>query len=456
MLWTEKYFPKSKEEFVGNSDAVEGAFSWASKWCESTQPPLLLWGPTGTGKTCLAYLIANSFGWSVVETNSSDFRSKELVEKIVGSASQNATFFGSKRLILIDDVDALTKNDRGGASAIASILKSIKNPVILTANDIYSNKSISSLRFICKTFEFKKINYVSMANRLLEILDLEKIMYDVEAVKELAKNSSGDMRSALLDLQTLSISGKITLGSVSSLGSRERQQKIFNVMKSIFKGTNFMEVRSVRSQSDLSNDLIFKWVEENIPRQYSNPIDVALAFNRLSRADVFNGRIFRRQNWVFLRYSTELAAEGVALSKQKTYSDFVMYQFPSILSFLSKTSGTRSLKKNLCKKIGEKTHSSSRKVLSSDLPFLKQVFRDTDKAIVLTAFFDLDANELSVLLDAKPDSKKIKNILEKASEIVTINSTQKKFSKIENQVEQLKEDDLKENQENKVEQTKLF
>lgn len=417
-LWTDKYLPKKEEEFIGNSEILRHAFEWAKAWQRGEkQPPLLFWGQTGAGKTALAYLVAGHLKWDVVELNSSDLRSKEAIEKVVGAASQNASFFGGRRLILLDEVDALTRDDRGGASAISAIIKEASNPIVLTANDIFVDKSVSNLRFICKTFEFKKINYVSMAARLKEILEQERIEFEEEAVKELAHNSSGDMRSALLDLQTLSISGKIMMGGVNSLGSREREQKVFSVMKTIFKGTSFIEVREARSRSDLSNDMLSMWVEENIPRQYTHAPDVALAFDRLSRADVFNGRIMRRQYWGFLRYSSELASEGVALAKENPSKDFVMYQFPTLLSMLSKNSWLRALKKELGKKIGRKMHSSSREIISRDLPFLKAILQKKENAVALAALCDLDEKEIAFLLDTSPDTKKVQSIIEAASEI---------------------------------------
>ena len=415
-LWTDRYVPKKEEEFIGNSEIVAHAIEWAKAWQRAEkQPPLLLWGQTGSGKTALAYLVAGMFKWDVVELNSSDLRSKDAIEKIVGAASQNASFFGSRRLILLDEVDALTRNDRGGASAISAVLKEAANPVILTANDIYADKAISALRFVCKTFEFKKINYISMAVRLREILGIDKVQFDEEAVKELARNCAGDMRSALLDVQTLCLGGDITMDAVKLLGSREREQKVFTVMKAIFKSMSFDEVRTLRSATDLSSEMLFNWVDENIPRQYTSVPDIALAFDRLSRADIFNGRIMQRQYWGFLRYSSELSAEGVALAKEKPSGSFVMYQFPGLLSMLSRTSGARSLRKELGKKIGKKMHSSSHEIISRDLPYLRAISKKRENAVSLAAACDLDEKEIAFLLETSPDTKKVQSILEEAT-----------------------------------------
>jgi replication factor C large subunit len=429
MLWTDKYFPRTENEFVGNSEVLDSALQWAKLWNSGERmPPLLLWGHTGTGKTCLAYLIAKKFGWSILELNSSDLRSKDVIERVVGAASQNSSFSGSKRLILIDEIDAMASVDRGGVGAVASLIKNSFNPIILTANDIFSEKSVSQLRFICKALEFKKINYVSIAKKLREILVGEKIPFDNEAVEELAKNSGGDMRSALLDLQSVSFSGKVSIDAVKLVASRERQQKVFEVMKSIFRGKLFADAREARLRSDLSPDMLFNWVDENIPRQYKNHVDVANAFDILSRSDIFNGRIYRRQHWGFLAYSTELAAEGVCLSKSVPNFDFVVYQFPSLLSTLSKSSPLRSLKKELGKKIGSKMHSSSKEVVKSDLPFLKDIFSKRENAVSLSAVFDLDENEIGFLLGKGPETKVVQSIFADAQELKAKLSKPKFFS----------------------------
>ena len=215
-LFTDKYFPKNFGEFIGNTEIVDDTIKWAENWQNNVpQKPLLLFGAPGLGKTALALLVAKQFGWQLFEMNSSDLRNKDNIERIAGSATNNASLFGNKRLILIDEIDSLQSIDRGGAAAIATIVKNSNNPVILTANEIYSDKKLLPLRTITQLKEFKKINYLSIAKRLREICDLEKISFDAEAIKELAKNSGGDFRSALLDLQN--ISDGITMDSVKEI-----------------------------------------------------------------------------------------------------------------------------------------------------------------------------------------------------------------------------------------------
>src|SRR3989344_8996439 len=91
-LWTETFNPKTTEEFIGNSEIVESAMKWAEAWGKGhKQKPLFLWGQSGAGKTCLAMLIAKLNGWDLFELNASDFRSKQIIEKLAGAAAMNAS-----------------------------------------------------------------------------------------------------------------------------------------------------------------------------------------------------------------------------------------------------------------------------------------------------------------------------------------------------------------------------
>jgi replication factor C large subunit len=409
-MWVEKYAPTSLSAMVGNPEAITEVRMWASAWKQGQlQKPLLLVGPPGVGKTTSAYSVAKEHGWSLVEFNASDTRNKETIEKVVKGAAMNASFSGNLRLILLDEVDGVHGNDdKGCLSAILDVLREGRNPIILTANDIYGDKRLAGIRTYCKVIQLRKIPYPTIAKFLRDVAEKEKIDYDALSINELAKNSSGDMRAALIDLQSLStISNKITLEDVQQSGYRERGDNIFNAMRTLFVSTSLSEIRRARSSVEVDPDLLKKWVDENIPRQFPMPASLASAYDGLSRADIFDGRIFRRQHYGFLKYSGDMVA-SVGLRTNERAHGFISYQFPAILKRLSLQKG--SSKKAAIAKIQEHVYGSRRRI-AQEL-FFWPIFMENDshpEHWVKT--FGFDEDELGFLLNTSPSSAKIKKIM---------------------------------------------
>ncbi|HNV01045.1 MAG TPA: replication factor C large subunit [archaeon] len=423
-LFTDIYFPKDFEEFIGNVEIVDFTIDWAKKWSEGKkQKPLLFFGSPGVGKTALALLTAKVMNWQLFESNASDLRNKEEIEKVAGAAAGNASLFGGLRLVLLDEIDCLQVQDRGGASAIASIVKESNNPVILTANDLYGDKKLLPFRTICELKEFKKINYLSIAKKLREICDKENISYEDEAIKELAKNSSGDYRSALLDIHSLS--PNITLTDVKNLDSRQRKEKVFSVLTKIFKGHDLKEINQFVYNSEIPNDLLIRWIEENIPRQFDSK-DSAKAFDYLSKGDIFNGRIMRRQHYSFLKYSNFLSTTAVGLSRLKDYHSFTPFQFPSLLNSLSANSSSRALRKSIAKKVAKKIHCSSSQAVQD--MWLLSLLIQSNNAEHLVLGFDFDEKEIMFLLGGKKE-KKAEELLTKSKELEKKIIYEKSFNK---------------------------
>ena len=75
-------------KLISIENQVKEATSWLKNWKQQQKKGLILWGYPGTGKTVLAYQLAEKFNYAVIEFNASDLRDKNflvrLKEKVVG------------------------------------------------------------------------------------------------------------------------------------------------------------------------------------------------------------------------------------------------------------------------------------------------------------------------------------------------------------------------------------
>ncbi len=378
-----KYRPKKMHDVLGNEEVKETLVKWLLKWLKGEkQKPILLWGPAGTGKTSVAHALAKEYELQLVELNASEMRDKASIERIVNGAMLSSQLFGKGKIIFIDDADAMaTKEDRGGITALASILKNVNAPVLLTAGN-YWDRKIAPLRTEVHALEMKRISPGAIASLLKEVAKKEKIELSEKEINEIAKNSEGDVRSALNDLET------------KMQGKRDRKREIFEVMKAIFKSNDFPTIARAVWMADIDHDLLKLWIDQNIPVEYENKKDIAVAYNWLSRADVFDGRIINRQCWDFLRYSTSLMSYGVASAKEKTYMKFTKYQYPTYLRKMGQTMSARRMRKALFLKLGKKAHLSSKRA-SEMAGIFKEIAKKNKKEF--SDFYRLDEDESEFL-----------------------------------------------------------
>jgi len=387
MLLTEKYSPEKIDEFIGNEESRMKIKQWILNWMrKEKQRPILVHGPTGVGKTSLAYAMGKEFDIDIIEMNSSDIRNKKRIERVMSSTLLAGTLTGKGKMLLIDDVDVLNRNDRGAASAISSLFKEANAPIILTAEDPW-NKKLSQLRQQCMMVELKKVTSVSIFKLLKKIAEKENILLHDDFLREIAENSNGDVRSALNDLQA------------RMPGHRDRKKDIFQRMKIIFKSKTYKDAREA-TLGDIDYDLIKLWVDENIPNEYEYTEDLAAGYDVLSRADIFDGRI-KHSRWSLMRYSIILATVGVGLAKKDMYRKFTRYSFPNYLKKMSRTIETRSLRKSIGSKIGEKTH-SSRRIALGFLPVIADISKKHPEATM--DFYKFSDSELGFILE-KPVRK---------------------------------------------------
>lgn len=421
--WAEKYRPQSLKDIVGNKKAVQDLRNWADEWLSGIpeKKAVILYGSAGVGKTSSAHALARDLGWEVIELNASDQRTAGVIEKIAGSAASMNTFFGGKRLIILDEADNLHGNaDRGGMRAITGIVKTTLQPIVLIANDVYGLSP--TLRNLCLEIKFGTVQSRSMVPALKKVCDNEEITCSSDALQQIAENAGGDLRSAMNDLQA-SANGRKTLEieDINTAG-RDVKENIFKAMQKIFKSTDCRGALEVTRGLDESPEDLVHWIDENLPIQYAGKDgdlkDIKTGFSYLSRADLYLGRVKKRQNYRMWRYANMLMVCGAAVSKTRPYPGFIKYQQPTLWRRLGQTRAKRNLRDNIASKIGEHAFESMRYSRNQLLEFYSLMVKKGSDAAEITAKLGLELEELVYLFGSTKVNKKLQKIYDEAQELL--------------------------------------
>jgi len=126
----------------------------------------------------------------------------------------------------------------------------------------------------------RKVNSRTIASLLKKIAAREKMEVADEVLTSIAGDSSGDLRSAINDLQALGEGG---VGSTMIIGGRDREKSIFDSVRGVFKANGFEDARRVMWGVE-DRDIFVKWIEENMIQTF--PLGVIKDKNLTAKGDL--------------------------------------------------------------------------------------------------------------------------------------------------------------------------
>ncbi len=199
--------PRTFTEFVGQGHLV-GEGRVVRKCIESDNlPSIILWGPPGSGKTTLAYIIANSTKshfspLSAVSAGVADLR------RIIDEAKERLRLSGQRTILFIDEIHRFNKVQQD------AVLPFVENGAVTLIGATTENPSfevISALLSRCRVFPLNLLTDDQIRLIIERAIEDEekglgklKITINEEALCHLVTVSNGDARVALNSLEMVS------------------------------------------------------------------------------------------------------------------------------------------------------------------------------------------------------------------------------------------------------------
>ena len=222
-LWFEKYRPRIMDEMIVDRTVVDSIRRWFKQYQEMTAEyrSLLFTGPPGIGKTSMAHIILGELGYTAIEFNASDIRSKSLVNANMFNLMRTRTLNDQKIGIIMDEVDGMSKGDRGGLEELKSFIvpekitkknssastgSKIWGPPVICICNIGTNKktTIATLRTFCQEITFNLPNREQMFQVIDRVAQSENLKFESETTTDLIyEYSQSDFRRLMCLLQHL-------------------------------------------------------------------------------------------------------------------------------------------------------------------------------------------------------------------------------------------------------------
>lgn len=203
--------PESLDDFLGQNGLVGQGRLLTESMERETPFSMILWGPPGSGKTTLAFIIARSMNSHFVPISAVNAGVKDL-HRAAKEARDNLAMYRKRTILFIDEIHRFNKLQQD------AVLPTVENGTLTLIGATTENPSFevnAALLSRCRVLRLDPLSENELAklvhralNDKLRGLGDRNIIMDHQAVMHLASVAGGDARVALNTLEVAAVTAK--------------------------------------------------------------------------------------------------------------------------------------------------------------------------------------------------------------------------------------------------------